>query len=358
MYRFTRPCFYLLAMISIASSLQAGELFVTNATGTASPFGSVAIAVQATATAQYFGPLDIDDKHWNIQADINASTKGSLNDWSRPDFWGNGNWGWGLYTGKVIQCGASCGAYTSLPSCDPNAEGVAVSWQSRGHAWIQKAASAEIAEPQFDFGSTTCNQPTGGTVHDDPPPPGGNNCGHESACSPIVINLDRQGFTFTAAGAGVDFDIDADGHAERMAWIDPASEDAFLVLDRNGNGVVDDGRELFGEVTPQPPSERPNGFAALESYDAPWAGGDGDGWISAGDGVFPAMRLWTDRNHDGVSDPEELSDLETAGVAAIALDTVFSRRQDRHGNELRYVSQVELVDGGRTQATDVFFLLD
>ena len=104
--------------------------------------------------------------------------------------------------------------------------------------------------------------------------------------SPIIINLDRGGFRMTGVDDPVEFDIDGDGESETLSWTDPGSACAFLVLDRNGNGTVDDGTELFGDHTPQPPSANPGGFAALGLYDQADSGGDGDGWISVSDAVL------------------------------------------------------------------------
>lgn len=173
--------------------------------------------------------------------------------------------------------------------------------------------------------------------------------------SPIVIDLDQRGYKFTNIDDGVFFDLTPGGMIERVAWTSIGGGDAFLALDRSGNGSIDDGTELFGDSTPQPPSAAPNGYRALAVFDTLAAGGDGDGQITAVDSIFGALRLWIDRNHDGVAQSDELSTLASQDVVSISLDYVESRRRDRHGNELRYASVVQRT-GDTTQAVDVFLL--
>lgn len=173
--------------------------------------------------------------------------------------------------------------------------------------------------------------------------------------SPIVLDLDGRGFRFTSAEAGVSFDIDGDGQEERLSWTDPAGDDSFLVLDRNGNGRIDDGRELFGNFTVQPPSEDPNGFAALRVFDQPLQGGNGDGLITAADAVFSRLRLWRDANQDGRSQAAELASLAAARIDLIELDYRISDRSDRYGNRLHWFSEY-LSRGRHYPAVDVIFV--
>ena len=194
-----------------------------------------------------------------------------------------------------------------------------------------------------------------------PPPPGVEDPVSGDTCpclnTPILVDLLGDGFSLTNLDGGVRFDLNANGWRERRSWTEAGSDDAFLALDRNGNGTIDSGAELFGDVAAQPPADERNGFLALAVFDEASEGGNGDRRITEGDGVFYRLRLWVDSNHDGFSQPAELFTLTQMQVRAIDLEYIETRRRDRYGNEYRYLGRVEL-DGRRhhVKAVDVILL--
>lgn len=121
---------------------------------------------------------------------------------------------------------------------------------------------------------------------------------------PLVIN-----FSGTAAQLGqrnFQFDIDADGHKDQIAFVGPGS--GFLALDKNGDGAINDGSELFGALSG-------NGFQDLSRYDS-----DGNNWIDENDAIYENLRIWS-KNSDG---KDQLVALGQAGVGALYLGHIES----------------------------------
>ncbi len=120
---------------------------------------------------------------------------------------------------------------------------------------------------------------------------------------------DGNGIQTRSINDGVQFDMNNDGDADKTAWL--GAGDAFLALDKNGDGVIGNQSELFGDEG----GAHKDGFANLASYDQ-----NGDGKIDASDSIFADLRLWKDVNGDGISQSDELFGLSDFSIASINLD--------------------------------------
>lgn len=197
----------------------------------------------------------------------------------------------------------------------------------------------------------------------DPPPTPGDGAEQKSddngctgSCnSPIVINLGGGAYSLSGAGDPVAFDIDANGTLDHIGWTAAGAPLAFLALDRNHNGTIDNGSELFGNHTALPNGTvAANGFDALVPYDL-----NHDGTIDQNDPVWSLLVLWTDQNHDGVSQVSEITPVSQSALIGIGLDYHWTGRRDVSGNTFRYQSSVWIGSSRRSTprpAYDIFFV--
>ncbi len=174
-----------------------------------------------------------------------------------------------------------------------------------------------------------------------------------TTASPLVLDLDGDGVTTLALNpASVYFDLDHNGFAERTGWVAPT--DGLLVLDRNRNGQIDSGAELFGNHTRLADGRKAeNGFEALAAFDA-----NGDGRITAADAVFTQLNIWKDANANAVVDEGELLSLSEANVASIGLQYFSPWTTDASGNVHRQKGFYRTTEGHERSIDDVWFNTD
>ena len=177
-----------------------------------------------------------------------------------------------------------------------------------------------------------------------PPPP---SIQKPEKYTPVVLDLEMDGFHLSGPVPAVSFDLNADGTPERTAWTSVGEDEAFLCMDRNSNGVIDDGRELFGTATPLiSGGVDESGYSALTEMDWPVAGGNSDGKIDASDPMFHRLCVWVDANRDGISQRREIRSLDQAGVAGFEGGYKTMHKKDDFGNLFRYSSRVYMRSQG------------
>ncbi|HDG1684016.1 TPA: hypothetical protein PFE14_004521, partial [Kluyvera ascorbata] len=174
----------------------------------------------------------------------------------------------------------------------------------------------------------------------------------EAASSPIILDLDRDGIETLAKQAGIFFDHDGNHFAENTGWV--SADDGLLVLDKDSNGKIDSGNELFGNNTVlSNGSLAANGYEALQELDT-----NGDGTLNSRDEAWQQLQVWQDRNGNARVDDGELMSLSEAGIAAIDTDYKNSTWVDKQGNAHKQTGEVIYLDGSEGQSADVWFDVD
>jgi len=174
----------------------------------------------------------------------------------------------------------------------------------------------------------------------------------ETRASPLTIDLNGDGVGTQAYSRDRYFDYDGNGIAESTAWVD--GNDGLLVRDLNGNGIIDDGRELFGNSTRlSDGSLATNGFIALAELDE-----NGDGLIDEQDSAFAELRVWRDLDGDGRTESGELLTLAEAGIAAFRTQWSLSTFVDTNGQAHKQVGTAIRDDGSDAAVADVWYTSD
>ncbi len=174
----------------------------------------------------------------------------------------------------------------------------------------------------------------------------------QNTMSPLILDLDGDGIETLSVEIGIHFDHDGNQFAENTGWV--GKDDGLLVWDRNGNGRIDDGSELFGNNTLlNNGSKAANGFCALAELDSNY-----DNKIDASDAAFSQLRLWKDADSNALLADGELVSLNSSGVQSFNLSYTSHRLSDAQGNDHRQVGSYTRTDGSSRAMEDVWFAAD
>ena len=171
---------------------------------------------------------------------------------------------------------------------------------------------------------------------------------------PIILDLDGNGVgTASKFGYhGAMFDHDGDGVATATGWVDKS--DGLLVRDVNGDGKINDGSELFGDNTRLDNGElATSGMEALADLDD-----NGDGVIDANDKAFAQLKVWQDKNGDGISSDDELMSLAELGIEKIDLNNKETVNKEVDGGIIKEQATFIKTDGSIHTLADVNFDAD
>ena len=157
---------------------------------------------------------------------------------------------------------------------------------------------------------------------------------------PITLDLDGDGIETVGLSAGVLFDHNGDGIQTGTGWV--GKDDGLLVLDKNNNGTIDNGAELFGDNTILKNGQKAkDGFAAISDLDL-----NQDGKLNSSDAAFANLRVWQDINQDGFSQATELKTLDELGISSInTVASITGGQNQNNGNVIIGSSSFMQSDG-------------
>lgn len=163
--------------------------------------------------------------------------------------------------------------------------------------------------------------------------------------SPVIVDMSGDGIRLTTSGRGVRFDLYNTGTKIQVAWTERGSDDAFLAVDNNFNGRIDNGGELVGATVN---GER--GLSELAMNDgfvsrAERSPSAVNGFIDSQDFMYRTLILWTDKNHNGESEEDELQSFADAGFQSIRASYTLARARDSAGNVVEMKSTALRVNG-------------
>ncbi|HGG8282627.1 TPA: hypothetical protein ACJMFG_002141, partial [Neisseria meningitidis] len=181
-----------------------------------------------------------------------------------------------------------------------------------------------------------------------------NRSGQYHIYDPLALDLDGDGIETVAAKgfSGSLFDHNGNGIRTATGWV--SADDGLLVRDLNGNGIIDNGAELFGDNTKLADgSFAKHGYAALAELDS-----NGDNIINAADAAFQSLRVWQDLNQDGISQANELRTLEELGIQSLDLAYKDVNKNLGNGNTLAQQGSYTKTNGTTAKMGDLLLAAD
>ncbi|MGZ9710281.1 hypothetical protein ACXX82_05650 [Glaciimonas sp. GNP009] len=168
-------------------------------------------------------------------------------------------------------------------------------------------------------------------------------------CDPLVLDLDGDGIETVSSKNNIYFDNNNDGIKTATGWV--GADDGLLVMDRNGNGVIDNGTELFGNSTQLDNGHTASdGFGALADLDS-----NHDGKVDKNDANWNQLKVWRDLNQDGISQANELFTLDQLGIASLNVNKKSHNQTLANGNQLADQGTYTKTDGSSGNMGDVNF---